>query len=860
MRMNRSLLNVLTATLLVFGFARPGNADLTTGLVAYYPFDGNANDVSMNHRNGTAYNVTYVPGVKGQAASFNGVNSYIKASSDGLPTAERTVSLWFYANSIRMPRPVFLGYGGGLGCGTSWFMMLSPAPEPYFYLSGHCHSYDLWAPYYKEPIGAWYHLVITTSSGGTKWFVNGENIASNPYFVNNTAVLSGRDLTIGVDVWYQGYGPYTDRNVGYFDGKIAELRIYNRALSQGEVQDLYHQVRPELTVQPAVGGDTGSVSVHINGTGFANGAVVTLAKAGEPEILGNPVTVGSGGFTIDTTFDLTGKARGLWDLIVKNPDSSHASLLGGFTIEQGRAPQLEVMKVGTPAVPGRMLTYYISVKNTGNVDSAPVRIFEFLEPWFTFVSSDPVPTERIKLPDGFPSSAIGTDYDGIIEWGNIGSVSIPASSHKTFAYTVVLDSAFPVGGTVSGTACVNGYDNDLWLKVYEICWDFWLKTCAIMPGELVTSCQYEALHRCLDQANELGHGNCGSHTQESRGSLDPNDMTGPTGVGPERWVSAKDPVQYVISFENAPSATKAATDVTIADSLDPSRFDLTTTAISGINLGTSVYALPNLPLASAPLSTDIDLRPSQNLIVRVTASLNPLTGKVTVLLASIDPATGVTPYDPLIGFLQPGAGGDVFLTVMPKAGLATGKQIQNKASIVFDANAPIDTPVWLNTLDNDAPTSHVLPLAATQMSPSFPVQWTGTDVGAGIQDFTIFVSDTGGPFTPWQKATTAMSASYPGVSGHTYTFFSQSRDRAGNVEVPKTQGETKTQVVQALPGDLNGDGKVDCIDVIIVKASFGKKKGQPGFDPRADTNSDGIVDIRDLTFVSQKLPAGTRCP
>lgn len=64
---------------------------------------------------------------------------------------------------------------------------------------------------------------------------------------------------------------------------------------------------------------------------------------------------------------------------------------------------------------------------------------------------------------------------------------------------------------------------------------------------------------------------------------------------------------------------------------------------------------------------------------------------------------------------------------------------------------------------------------------------------------------------------------------------------------------------QKVPGDLNGDRKVDCADIAIVKASFGKRRGQPGFDARADVNNDGVVDVRDLAFVSQKLPAGTKC-
>jgi hypothetical protein len=63
-----------------------------------------------------------------------------------------------------------------------------------------------------------------------------------------------------------------------------------------------------------------------------------------------------------------------------------------------------------------------------------------------------------------------------------------------------------------------------------------------------------------------------------------------------------------------------------------------------------------------------------------------------------------------------------------------------------------------------------------------------------------------------------------------------------------------------VPGDLNGDGTVDCADLAIIKASFGKRRGEAGYDSKADVNNDGVVDVKDLAFVSQKVPAGTKCP
>ncbi len=62
-----------------------------------------------------------------------------------------------------------------------------------------------------------------------------------------------------------------------------------------------------------------------------------------------------------------------------------------------------------------------------------------------------------------------------------------------------------------------------------------------------------------------------------------------------------------------------------------------------------------------------------------------------------------------------------------------------------------------------------------------------------------------------------------------------------------------------LTGDLNSDGAVDCTDLQIVRASFGKRVGDAGFDPRADVNGDGVVNVRDLLYVSQRVVSTTRC-
>lgn len=63
-----------------------------------------------------------------------------------------------------------------------------------------------------------------------------------------------------------------------------------------------------------------------------------------------------------------------------------------------------------------------------------------------------------------------------------------------------------------------------------------------------------------------------------------------------------------------------------------------------------------------------------------------------------------------------------------------------------------------------------------------------------------------------------------------------------------------------LTGDVNGDGQMGGARLAIIRAAFGTVVGQPGFDPRADVNNDGVTDIRDPACVSQRVTVGVRCP
>jgi CSLREA domain-containing protein len=315
----------------------------------------------------------------------------------------------------------------------------------------------------------------------------------------------------------------------------------------------------------------------------------------------------------------------------------------------------------------------------------------------------------------------------------------------------------------------------------------------------VVSCAgniYSSYTTCTDDINK--------HVVRTVKSEDPNAKSGSAGTTDQHYITGAEPLRYAIYFENTPTATAPAQSVVVTDQLDTSKFDLSTFSLGQIALGDKTIVGPPFGLQS--FNTDIDLRPARNLILRINAALNASTGVITWSFNSIDPATGDPTTDPLAGFLPPNVNGtqgeaSVTYTVMPKT-LATGTQINNTATVTFDVNAPLNTNTYLNTLDNTPPTSKVNPLPATQPFVIFPVNWSGTDTGSGIRDYTVFVSENGGAYTIWLDHTTQTSANFIGQPQKTYRFFTIATDQANNSENAKTSAEattsTRTDITNAI--------------------------------------------------------------
>jgi hypothetical protein len=79
----------------------------TNGLIRYYPFTGNANDITNNFQNGTVYGATLTTdrfGNPNSAYDFDGINDYIEIPLSGLMLDEYTYSAWALTSTIPTPQ------------------------------------------------------------------------------------------------------------------------------------------------------------------------------------------------------------------------------------------------------------------------------------------------------------------------------------------------------------------------------------------------------------------------------------------------------------------------------------------------------------------------------------------------------------------------------------------------------------------------------------------------------------------------------------------------------------------------------------------------------------------------------------
>ena len=232
---------VFAVCVVVFLFCGITNAGLSDGLVAYYPFNGNANDESGNGNNGTSIGgVTFTPGKVGQALFLNGTD-YVNAGNAPIihiSAGDFTIGVWVFFNAISGDMSIVDKMVNTVGSANNdgWRLLKQTDNRFWFCFGGGtkngCDSQGLPAfgvfSSTKAMTGVWYHIAVVKSTANFSIYVNGQ-LQDSRYSLPNFLDTQSPNLLIGNNASYRAY----------LNGLIDEAKVYNRALSESEIQQLY---------------------------------------------------------------------------------------------------------------------------------------------------------------------------------------------------------------------------------------------------------------------------------------------------------------------------------------------------------------------------------------------------------------------------------------------------------------------------------------------------------------------------------------------------------------------------------------------------------------------------------------------
>lgn len=208
----------------------------TNGLVAYYTFNGNANDISGNGSNGTAVSTNPTSdrfGNSNSAYSFDGSNSYIDAVIPNIPNSNssRTISGWFKTDNAftdsNKPEICIFNYGAlanlqrlSLSIYSKGYLNITTGPN--------FSSNDFYLNNFNYADNSWYFFTLTYDGETISIYINSQLLYKNAVKLNTT---TNNFFRIGQRI--------PDAVNEAFKGKIDDIGIWNRVLTQEEISALY---------------------------------------------------------------------------------------------------------------------------------------------------------------------------------------------------------------------------------------------------------------------------------------------------------------------------------------------------------------------------------------------------------------------------------------------------------------------------------------------------------------------------------------------------------------------------------------------------------------------------------------------
>jgi hypothetical protein len=202
----------------------------TNGLVGWWPFNGNANDESGNGNNGVINGASLTSdrfGNNNNAFMLDGINDFIEVPDNNSLdiSGDISLSVWINPESIgdyRIIDKVTVNFGGAYGVDFSG--LTTNDIDRLRYLNGSEQSLPFGLDTNEN-----FHIVVTYDQINLKYYINGQLNNSIP----KTGLANNNNNPLR-------FGANSLLNGNWFHGKLDDIGIWNRALSQQEVSELYN--------------------------------------------------------------------------------------------------------------------------------------------------------------------------------------------------------------------------------------------------------------------------------------------------------------------------------------------------------------------------------------------------------------------------------------------------------------------------------------------------------------------------------------------------------------------------------------------------------------------------------------------
>ena len=428
------------ALLLGLCLAMPIAAQIpTSGLVAYYPFNGNANDESANTNNGTVFGATLTAdrfGNANSAYSFDGVNDYVSLNTD-VGDGIRTISAWVNPaisfDSTLSEAMTIIGRNSGTNDGEFLLAFSGPSTLPgdrgkaQLVRRIGSSSYDVYSTKENWIGGKWHHiLAVIAPSGGMAMYLDG--VLESDTDISSEATDSRNEVT--------NIGVFGDSNNRYFNGVIDDIRIYNRALSAAEISALYTEGGWTGTDVTPPAAPTGLVAIaadqQITLTWPPNAEGNFLRYRIYGGVTASPTALvdsTASGNLNDTTATLTGLTNGVtYHYRITAVDS--AGNESAYSNEDSATPRAPLVTAVTYATrtyeviteQGLDLSFPLRIGNAGNTALAYDLTFD--ADWFGFQWLTAAVTAGT-----IPAGDSTTTLIGVVETANLDEGDYPGSIH-----------------------------------------------------------------------------------------------------------------------------------------------------------------------------------------------------------------------------------------------------------------------------------------------------------------------------------------------------------------------------------------------------------------------------------------------